>query len=138
MDTTQLLYLLMSGRRVDIGQIISTEMKNVAERGKEFGDETRSVHPLVYPSLIMGLIIASQVRLPNVIPFVIKTKVSDTYMERYFLEKKKKKRQEDQTGQTSSTLNYVDWDPRLRQAFTYIWDQNDSNHRTALSLHDSF
>ncbi|CAI8589654.1 unnamed protein product [Vicia faba] len=46
--------------RVDIGQIIAIEMKNVAESCKKFRAGTRSAHPLVYPSLIMGLIIASQ------------------------------------------------------------------------------
>ncbi|KAL5096478.1 hypothetical protein RYX36_000805 [Vicia faba] len=60
MDTSELLYLLMSGRRVDIGQIISIEMKNIAESGKEFGVGTRSDHPLIYPGLIMGFIIASR------------------------------------------------------------------------------
>ncbi|CAI8600160.1 unnamed protein product [Vicia faba] len=112
MDTSQLMYLFMSGRRVDIGQIIATKMKNVAENGNEFGDGTRTTHPLVYPDLIMGLLIASQ---------------------------KNKRRHREQTGQTSSnTLNYDDWDPRLRQYFTYTWDQNDSNHRAYLYLHDSF
>ncbi|CAI8600419.1 unnamed protein product [Vicia faba] len=137
-DMAQLLYFLMSGRRVDISQIIATEMKNVAESGKEFGAGTISAHPLVYPSFIMGFLIASRVRIPNVVPFVIKTKVNETYMERYCLEKKKKKRQEDQAGKTSSTMNYDDWDLRLLQAFTYIWNQNDYNQRIALSLHDSF
>ncbi|KAL5098440.1 hypothetical protein RYX36_002767 [Vicia faba] len=56
-----LTYVLAHVRwRVDIGQIISIEMKNVAESCKEFRAGTRSAHPLVYPSLIMGLIIASR------------------------------------------------------------------------------
>ncbi|KAL5073570.1 hypothetical protein RYX36_012554 [Vicia faba] len=73
--------ILLEGRRVDISQIIATEMKNVAESGKEFGAGTISAHPLVYPGSIMGFLIASRIRIPNVVPFVIKTKVNDTYME---------------------------------------------------------
>ncbi|CAI8589022.1 unnamed protein product [Vicia faba] len=92
MDTNQLLYLLMSGQQVDIGQIIANEIRNVAESGKEFGAGVRSTHPLVYPSLIMGFLIGARVRVPNVVPFEIKTKVNDIYVERYFLEKKKKRR----------------------------------------------
>ncbi|KAI5433796.1 hypothetical protein KIW84_020889 [Lathyrus oleraceus] len=118
MDTTQLLYLIMSGKRIDADQIIANQMTIVSKSGKEFGTRTRNTCPLVFPGLIMGFLIVSRV---------------------FFLEKKKKRRKAEQTGQTSSnTLNYGDWDPRLRQAFTYTWDQNDSNHRTAISLHDSF
>ncbi|CAI8592563.1 unnamed protein product [Vicia faba] len=63
MDTTQRLYLLMSGRRVDNGQIVATKMKNVAERGKEFRDGTRSTHPLVYLGLIMGLLLLLELHI---------------------------------------------------------------------------
>ncbi|KAI5410838.1 hypothetical protein KIW84_056106 [Lathyrus oleraceus] len=92
MDTTQLIYLIMSGKRIDVAQIIVNEMRNVA----------------------------GSVQIPNVVSFEIKTKVNGTYVDRFCLEKKKKRRQPGQTGQTSSnTLNYGDWDPRLRQAFTY-------------------
>ncbi|KAI5441281.1 hypothetical protein KIW84_010660 [Lathyrus oleraceus] len=90
MDTTQFLYLIMS------------------ESGKEFGTGIRSTCPLVFPDLIMGLLIASRVRIPSVGPFEIKTK------------------------------DYGDWDLRLRQDFTYTWDQNDSNHGVVISLHDFF
>ncbi|KAI5385903.1 hypothetical protein KIW84_072488 [Lathyrus oleraceus] len=87
----------------------------------------------------MGLLIASRVRIPNVVPFEIKTKVNDTYVDKFCLDKKKKRRQVEKTGKTlSNTLKYGDWDPRLRQAFTFTWDQNDSNHMAVISLHDSF
>ncbi|KAL5056470.1 hypothetical protein RYX36_037152, partial [Vicia faba] len=57
-------------------------------------------------------------------------------MDNYCLEKKIKKKE---AGETSfATLNYGDWDPCLCQAFSYTWDQNDSNHRVVLALHDSF
>ncbi|KAI5441420.1 hypothetical protein KIW84_010768 [Lathyrus oleraceus] len=61
LDTTQLLYFIMSGKRIDVAQIIGNEMRNVAESGKEFGTGTRSTCPLVFPGLIMGLLIASRV-----------------------------------------------------------------------------
>ncbi|KAI5431552.1 hypothetical protein KIW84_035658 [Lathyrus oleraceus] len=139
MDMTQLLYLIMSGKQIDVAQIVVNEMRHVAESGKEFGTGTRSTCPLVSPGLIMGLLIASRVRIPIVVPFEIKAKVNDTYVDRFCLEKKKKRREVEKTGKTSSnTLNYGDWDPRLRQAFTYTWDQNDSNHRADIYLHDSF
>lgn len=115
MDTTQLLYLIMSGKQIDVAQIISNEMRNVTESGKEFGTGTIRICPLVFPGLIMGLLIVSRARIPNVVQLEIKTKVNDTYVDRFCLEKKKKRRQADQTGKTSSnTLNYGDWDPRLR------------------------
>ncbi|KAL5100989.1 hypothetical protein RYX36_005316 [Vicia faba] len=136
MDMTKLLNLMMTGQRIDVARIISNEMRNVAESGREFGSRIKSSFPLVFPSLIMGLLIASRVRLPNLTIFKIKTKVDDKYVDRYCLEKKIKKKE---TGETSSTtLNYGDWDPRLRQAFSYTRDQNDSNHRVVLALHDSF
>ncbi|KAI5445161.1 hypothetical protein KIW84_013424 [Lathyrus oleraceus] len=82
-------------------------MRNVVESGKEFGTGTKSTCPLVFPGLIMGFLIASRVRIPNMVPFEIKTKVNDIYVDRFCLEKKKKKRQAEKTGQTSSkTLNY--------------------------------
>ncbi|KAI5414140.1 hypothetical protein KIW84_058328 [Lathyrus oleraceus] len=60
MDTTQLLYLIMSGKWIDVAQIIANGMIHVAESGKEFGTRTRSTCPLVFPDLIMGLLIASR------------------------------------------------------------------------------
>ncbi|KAI5426143.1 hypothetical protein KIW84_031824 [Lathyrus oleraceus] len=60
MDTTQLLYLIMSGKWIDVAQIIANEMRCVTESGKEFGTGTRSTCPLVFPDLIMGLLIASR------------------------------------------------------------------------------
>ncbi|KAI5428617.1 hypothetical protein KIW84_033570 [Lathyrus oleraceus] len=94
-------------KRIDVAQIITNEMRNVAESGKEFGTGTRSTCPLIFPGLIMGLLIASRVRIPNVVQFEIKTKVNYTYVNRFFLEKKKKRRQAEQTWQTlSNTLNY--------------------------------
>lgn len=121
-----------------MAQII-VEMRNVAESGKEFGIGTRSTCPLVFPDFIMGFLIASRVRIPNVVPFEIKTKVNDTYVDMFCMEKKKNRRKVEQMGQTSSnTLNYGDWYPRLCQAFTYTWDQNDSIHMVVISLHDSF
>lgn len=110
----------MLGNRMDVTQIIDNKMRRVAESGKEFGTGTRSSCPLVFPDLIMGLLIASRVRIPSVVPFEIKTKVNDTYMDKFCLEKKKKRMEAEETGKTSSnTPNYGDWDPRLRQAFTY-------------------
>ncbi|KAL5078387.1 hypothetical protein RYX36_017371 [Vicia faba] len=136
MDTTKLLHLMMTGRRIDVARIISNEMRNVAESGKEFGSGIKSSCPLVFPGLIMGLLISSRVRLPNLTIFKIKTKVDDKYVDLYCLENKIKKKE---MGETSSaTLNYGDWDPRFRQAFSYTWDQNDSNHRVVLTLHGSF
>ena len=111
MDITKLLHLMMTGWRINVAQIISNEMRNVAESGKEFGSGIKSSCPLVFPGLIMGLLIASRVRMPNFTIFKIKTKVDDKYVDRYCLEKKIKKKK---TGETSSaTLNYGDWDPRL-------------------------
>ncbi|KAI5416643.1 hypothetical protein KIW84_041610 [Lathyrus oleraceus] len=82
-----------------------------AESGKEFRTGTRSTYLLVFPGLIMELLIASRVRIPSVVPFEIKTKVNDTYMDRFCLENKNKRRQAEQTWRTSSnTLNYGDWD----------------------------
>ncbi|CAI8594304.1 unnamed protein product [Vicia faba] len=135
LDTPQLLYLIMLGRRIDVAQIIANEMRNVVESGKEFGAGTKTICPLVFPGLMMGLLIASRVQIPNMVHFKIKTKVNDMYVDKYCLEKK---RREGQSGQTSSeTLNYNDWDLRLRQDFTYTWDQNDSSHRVVMSLHDA-
>ncbi|KAI5407193.1 hypothetical protein KIW84_053443 [Lathyrus oleraceus] len=75
MDTTQLLYLIMS------------------ESGKEFGIGIRSTCPLVFPGLIMELLIVSRVRILNMVKFEIKTKVNDIYVDRFYLDKKKKRRQ---------------------------------------------
>ncbi|KAL5060724.1 hypothetical protein RYX36_032328 [Vicia faba] len=111
-------------------------MRNVDESGKEFGSEIKSSRPLVFPGLIMEFLIASRVRLLNLTVSKIKMKVDDKYVDRYCLEKKIKKKE---TRETSSAIhNFGDWDPRLRQAFSYTWDQNDSNHRAVLALHDSF
>ena len=107
MDTTQLLYLIMSSKLIDVAKIIVNEMRHVAKSGKEFGTGTRSTCPLIFPSLIMGLLIASQVKIPSVVPFEIKTKVNDTYVDRFYLEKKKKRRQAEKMRQTSS--NYGLW-----------------------------
>ncbi|KAI5423226.1 hypothetical protein KIW84_046284 [Lathyrus oleraceus] len=60
MDTAYLLYLIMSGKRIDVAQIIANEMRHVAESGKEFRIGTRSTCPLIFPDLIMGLLIASR------------------------------------------------------------------------------
>ncbi|KAL5100000.1 hypothetical protein RYX36_004327 [Vicia faba] len=135
-DMAKLLHLMMTGRRIDVAWIISNEMRNVAESGKEFGSRIKSSCPLAFPGLIMGLLIASRVRLPNLTIFKIKTKKDEKYVDRYCLEKKIKKKETRESS--SATLNYGDWDPRLRQAFSYTWHQNDSNHRVVLSLHDSF
>ncbi|KAL5069509.1 hypothetical protein RYX36_020396 [Vicia faba] len=114
MDTAKLLHLMMTGRRIDVARIISNEMRNVAESGKEFGPGIKSSCPLVFPGLIMGLLIASRVRLPNITIFKIKTKVGDKYVDRYCLEKKIKKKE---TGETSfTTLNFRYLDPYLRQS----------------------
>ncbi|KAL5052877.1 hypothetical protein RYX36_033559, partial [Vicia faba] len=108
MDTAKLLHLMMIRPRIDVARIISNEMRNVAE----------------------------SVRLPNITIFKIKIKVDVKYVDHYCLDKKIKKKE---MGETSSaTLNYGDWDPRLHQALSYTWDQNDSNHRAVLALHDSF
>ncbi|KAL5102010.1 hypothetical protein RYX36_006337 [Vicia faba] len=121
---------------INVARIISNEMRNVAESGKEFGSGIKSSCPLIFPGLIMGLLITSRVQLPNLTIFKIKTKVDDKFVDHYCLEKKIKK---NETGKTSSaTLNYGDWNPRLLQAFSYTWDQNDSNHRVVPALHDSF
>ncbi|KAL5080636.1 hypothetical protein RYX36_009057 [Vicia faba] len=77
MDTAKLLHLMMTGRRIDVAQIISNEMRNVAESGKEFGSGIKSSCPLIFPGLIIGLLIASRVRLPNLTIFKIKIKVDD-------------------------------------------------------------
>ncbi|KAL5095922.1 hypothetical protein RYX36_000249, partial [Vicia faba] len=74
LDMTQLLYLIMSGERINVAQIIANEMRNVAESGKDFWGGIKSTCPLVYPSLIVGLIIASRVRIPNIVHVKIKTK----------------------------------------------------------------
>ncbi|KAL5067455.1 hypothetical protein RYX36_018342 [Vicia faba] len=89
----------MEGKRIDVAQIIANEMRNVAEIGKEFGAGTKTTCPLVFRDLIIGLLIASRVRIPNVVHFKIKTKVNNTYVDRYCLEKKNKR---GQMGQTSS------------------------------------
>ncbi|KAI5391470.1 hypothetical protein KIW84_076330 [Lathyrus oleraceus] len=62
MDTAQLLYLIMSGKRIDVAQIIANDMGNVAESGKEFGIGTISTCPLVFIGLIMGLLIALHIQ----------------------------------------------------------------------------
>ncbi|KAL5079175.1 hypothetical protein RYX36_007596 [Vicia faba] len=90
LDTTQLLYLIMSGKRIDVAQIIANDMRNVAKSGKEFGGGIKSTYPMVYLGIIMGLIISSRVRIPNTIHVKIKTKVNDTYIDKFCLEKKKK------------------------------------------------
>ncbi|KAL5067546.1 hypothetical protein RYX36_018433 [Vicia faba] len=77
MDMSKLLHLMMIGRRIDVAQIISNEMRSMAENGKEFGSRIKSSCPLVFPGLIMGLLIASRVRLPNLTIFKIKIKVDD-------------------------------------------------------------
>ncbi|CAI8602270.1 unnamed protein product [Vicia faba] len=64
----------MEGKRIDVAQIIANEMRNVAEIGKEFGAGTKTTCPLVFRDLIIGLLIASRVRIPNVVHFKIKTK----------------------------------------------------------------
>ncbi|KAL5080371.1 hypothetical protein RYX36_008792 [Vicia faba] len=68
---------MMTGRRIDVARIISNDMRNVAESGKEFGYGIKSSCPLVFPGLIMALLIASRVRLLNLTIFKIKTKVDD-------------------------------------------------------------
>ncbi|KAL5067195.1 hypothetical protein RYX36_018082 [Vicia faba] len=136
MDTTKLLHLMMTRRRIDVAQIISNEMRNVAESGMEFGSGIKSSCPLVFPGLIMGLLISPRVHLQNLTIFKIKTKVDDKYVDHYCLEKKIKKKETRETS--SATFNYGDWDPRLCQAFSHTWDQNDSNDRVVLALHDSF
>ncbi|KAL5070063.1 hypothetical protein RYX36_020950 [Vicia faba] len=117
MDTAKLLHLMMTEQRIDVARIISNEMRNVAENGKEFGSGIKSSCTLVFPGLIMGFLIASRVHLPNLTIFKIKTKVDDKYVDHYCLEKNIKKKE---TGETSSaTLNFGNWDPRLCQAFSY-------------------
>ncbi|KAL5057497.1 hypothetical protein RYX36_029101, partial [Vicia faba] len=112
MDNAKLLHLMMIGRRIDVARIISNEMRNMAQSGKEFGSGIKSSCPLVFPGLIMGFLIASRVRLPNLTIFKIKTKVDDKHVDHYCLENNIKKKE---MGETSSTtLNYGDWDPRLR------------------------
>ncbi|CAI8614117.1 unnamed protein product [Vicia faba] len=81
-DVAQLLYLIMKWRRIDVAQIISTKMRNVAESGREFGSGTKTTCPLVYHSLIMGLIIDARVHIQNFVHLEIKTKVNDAYVER--------------------------------------------------------
>ncbi|KAL5066110.1 hypothetical protein RYX36_027847 [Vicia faba] len=135
-NTTKLLHLMMTGQRINVARIISNEMRNVAESGKEFGSGIKSSCPLVFVGLIMGFLIASRVRLPNLTIFKIKIKLDDKYVDHYCLEKMIKKKE---TGETLfATLNYGDWDPRLHQALSYTWDQNNSKHRVVLALHDSF
>ncbi|KAL5059487.1 hypothetical protein RYX36_031091 [Vicia faba] len=47
-DVAQLLYLIMKGRRIDVAQIISTEMRNVAESGREFGSGTKTTYYVIF------------------------------------------------------------------------------------------
>ncbi|KAL5100871.1 hypothetical protein RYX36_005198, partial [Vicia faba] len=68
---------MMIRRRIDVARIISNEMRNVTGSGKEFGSRIKSLCPLVFPGLIIGLLIASRVWLPNLTIFKIKTKVDD-------------------------------------------------------------
>ncbi|CAI8615682.1 unnamed protein product [Vicia faba] len=125
----------MARKRIDVAQIIADEMRNVAESGKEFEAGTKTTCPLVFLGLIMGLLIASRVQIPNMVHFKIKAEVNDTYVDIYCLEKKMRR---GQIGKTpSDTLNYDDWDPRLHKAFTYTWGQNNYNHRVVVSLHDA-
>ncbi|KAL5058042.1 hypothetical protein RYX36_029646 [Vicia faba] len=77
MDMDKLLHLMMIERRIDVARMISNEMSNVAESGKEFWYGIKSSCPLVFHGLIMGYLISSRVRLPNLTIFKIKTKVDD-------------------------------------------------------------
>ncbi|KAL5079340.1 hypothetical protein RYX36_007761, partial [Vicia faba] len=51
--------------RIDASETIANEMTNVLESGKEFGTGTKTTFPLVFLSLIMGLLIASRVQILN-------------------------------------------------------------------------
>lgn len=94
MDTAQLFYLIVEGKRIDVAHIISTEMRAINESGKDFGGGVRSAHLFVFPGLIMGLLIASSVRIPSTVHFEIKIKVDDIYFRRYCVEKSKNKRKD--------------------------------------------
>lgn len=56
MDNSQLIYLNMKGKQVDVARIVADEIKVVAESGKQPGERAKSTCPLVFPCLIMGLI----------------------------------------------------------------------------------
>ncbi|XP_058754165.1 uncharacterized protein LOC131657053 [Vicia villosa] len=141
LDVALLVYHILENKTVDVAKIIANEMKIFIENTRRPG--VHSSAPIIFPCLITSLCQKQGVRFPSVVNERKRDVVDDIYINRYCNAKLAAKKKQKEAGESSAagehgeTLDYEDWDPRLRASFNYTWDALEAGRRSSEFLMDS-
>src|SRR4051812_3866601 len=127
-----LLFAMMTGIEIDIAQIISEEMREVASSGHSLG--SRLAGQLPYPALIMGLCRRARVEIPDEVHMTITSKVDDSYVAR-FCSPRARGRCQPQPEAVAPPAGQARYNQQM--ACRYSWDYMDALRRSEATIHDS-
>ncbi|GAU31749.1 hypothetical protein TSUD_146370 [Trifolium subterraneum] len=131
-----LMYFTDQGLQIDVARLIAQEMKHMVLSGIR-QVPLRATCNLGFPGLIMGLIGATKMTLPQQMSHHIQT-IDDAHALRHCKYRRVIPDPNQQEGQQAAPPPAMPTiDPTLQNWFYHTWDQNAANHRADVAMYEA-